>query len=74
MTRRSLKMAILGLAVLLPVSFIIYTVFNALVLLACRILLYVFEKPLNAMFITLGIMALGFIAEVLWAKYKNKNC
>ena len=71
MTRRSFKMAILGLVVLFPVMAILYTVFNALIMFACKSLLYMMQNPFSALLITLGIMALGFIADHLYTRYKK---
>ena len=71
MTRKTFKTAILGLLVLLPLMAILYTVFNALIMLACKSLLYMLQNPVSAILIVLGIMILGFIADHLYTRYKK---
>ncbi len=71
MTRKTFKTAILGLVVLLPVMAMLYTMFNALILVSFKALLYMLQNPVSAILIVLGIMILGFIADHLYTRYKK---
>jgi hypothetical protein len=65
MKPKSFKSAILGLTILFPAVIIICAMFNALIHLACKTLLYMMQNPFTVIVITLGIMSLGFILNKL---------
>lgn len=71
MTRRSFKMAAIGLVSFFSFGAIAYLVISNLILVSCKVLLYMFKQPVNSIIILLSVMALVWIATMLHMLYKK---
>ena len=71
MTRRSLKMATIGLVGFITFSALAYVIVSNTILISCKTLLYMFENPVYSIIFILNLMALGFLINTLYNKYKK---
>jgi hypothetical protein len=71
MTRRSLKMATLGLVGFIAFSALAYLLVSSVILVSCNILHYILTQPENALIIILNGVALGWMIQMLYTKYKK---
>ena len=71
MTRRSLKIATLGLVGFISFSALAYLLVSSVILVSCNILHYILTQPENALIIILNGVALGWMIQMLYTKYKK---
>ena len=72
MTRRSLKMATIGLVGFITFSALSYLIVTFIIDISCKTLLYMFTNPITFIIIIINVMALGIIINKLHNKYIKK--
>lgn len=72
MTRRSFKMAIVGLVGSIVFCTLAYLLVSNVILASCIALEYMLKEPVNSLIILLNVFALGTMINMLYNKYKKK--
>lgn len=65
-----IKPIIISIVILIICMALSYVIVTSAISLLCGSLLYMMKNPIEALLVTLNIMALGFMFNMLYNKYK----